>query len=64
MGIRAGAELLAVGEGDVLLLKRVEKSIIRREFEKTVVPIRRKIRRLGIRRSVVAEAVRKARKAA
>jgi len=64
MGIREGEELLVIGEGDVLMLKRVERSMIRKEFLRTVTPLRKKLRRLGIKENAVEDAVRNARKAA
>jgi AbrB family looped-hinge helix DNA binding protein len=62
IGVDEGDELLAISEGDVLLLKRVEKSLIRKEFFDTVKPIRRKIRRLGIQKKDLENAIKKARK--
>jgi AbrB family looped-hinge helix DNA binding protein len=64
MGIREGEELLVIGEGDVLMLKKVERSMLRKEFLKTVTPLRKKMKRLGIDKSALEEAVRNARKAA
>ena len=54
--------LLAIGEGDVLLLKKIEKTALRTEFEETVIPIRRKMKKLGITKKDVDSAVKKVRK--
>ena len=62
MNLKAGESLLAIGEGDVLLLKKIEKTVLRTEFEETVKPIRRKIRKLGITKKDVDSAVKKVRK--
>lgn len=61
MNLKAGESLLAIGEGDVLLLKKIEKTALRTEFEETVKPIRRKIRKLGITKKDVDSAVKKIR---
>ena len=62
MNLKAGESLLAIGEGDVLLLKKIEKTALRTEFEETVKPIRRKIKELGITKNDVDSAVKKVRK--
>ena len=62
MNLKAGESLLAIGEGDVLLLKKIEKTALRTEFEETVKPIRRKIKKLGITKKDVDSAVKKVRK--
>ncbi len=62
MNLKAGESLLAMGEGDVLLLKKIEKTALRAEFEETVKPIRRKIKKLGITKKDVDSAVKKVRK--
>jgi AbrB family looped-hinge helix DNA binding protein len=62
MGLKDGEELLAIGEGDVLLLKKIEKTTLKSEFEEAVKPIRKKIKKLGITRKDVDSAIRKVRK--
>jgi len=62
MNLKAGESLLAIGEGDVLLLKKIEKTALRTEFEETVRPIRRKMKKLGITKKDVDSAVKKVRK--
>ena len=62
MNLKAGESLLAIGEGDVLLLKKIEKTALRAEFEEPVKPIRRKIKKLGITKKDVDSAVKKVRK--
>ena len=61
MGIKEGEELLAIGEGDALLIKKIEKSVIKEEFEKTVAPIRKKIKSLGVTKKDIKKAIEKAR---
>lgn len=62
MGLKDGEELLAIGEGDVLLLKKIEKTTLKAEFEESVKPIRKKIKRLGVTRKDVEDAIKKVRK--
>lgn len=57
MDIKDGQELLAIGEGDTLLIKKIEDSALKAEFENSVTPIRRKIRKLGIIKEDVSEAI-------
>lgn len=61
MKIKEGEELLAIGEGDALLIKKIERSMIKKEFESTVAPIRRRIKKLGIKKGDVKRAIKKAR---
>ena len=61
MGIKDGEELLAIGEGDMLLLKKVEKAILKEEFERSVAPIRKKIRKLRITKRDLKKAISAAR---
>jgi len=57
MDIKDGQELLAIGEGDTLLIKKIEDSALKAEFEKSVIPIRRKIKKLGIIKEDVSQAI-------
>jgi AbrB family looped-hinge helix DNA binding protein len=61
MDIEEGEELLAIGEGDILLLKKIRKTYLKKEFEKSVAPLRKKIKRLGATKEDLEEAIRKAR---
>lgn len=61
MGIKDGEELLAIGEGDMLLLKKVEKAILKEEFDKSVAPLRKKIKKLGITKKDLKKAISAAR---
>jgi AbrB family looped-hinge helix DNA binding protein len=61
MDIEEGEELLAIGEGDILLLKKIRKTFLKSEFEKSVAPLRKKIKRLGVTKEDVEDAIRKAR---
>ena len=57
MDIKDGQELLAIGEGDTLLIKKIEDSALKAEFEDSVAPIRRKIMKLGITKKDSSEAI-------
>lgn len=61
MNIKEGEELLAVGEGDVLMLKKIEGSSLRDEFYNTVGPLRRKVKKLGLTKDDLIEAIDEAR---
>lgn len=57
MGIEEGEELLAVGEGDVLMIKKIESSSLRSEFDDTIGPLREKIKKLGLTRDDLQKAI-------
>jgi AbrB family looped-hinge helix DNA binding protein len=61
MGLKDGEELLAISEGDILLLKKIEKTALIAEFEDAIRPIRKKIKKLGITRKDVDTAIKKIR---
>ncbi|MGA1822373.1 MAG: AbrB/MazE/SpoVT family DNA-binding domain-containing protein [Thermoplasmatota archaeon] len=61
MGIEEGEELLAMGEGDVLIIKKIESSSLKTEFEDTIGPLRKKIIKLGITREDIQMAIDEAR---
>jgi len=63
MSIEEGEELLAIGEGDTLVLKKIDKSALKDEFDVIVEKIRKKIKAKGLDESIVKEAVGKARNA-
>jgi AbrB family looped-hinge helix DNA binding protein len=62
LGLKEGEELLAIGEGDVLVLKKIEKTAIKTEFEESLKPIRKKIKKAGITRKDIDKAIKKVRK--
>jgi len=57
MNIKIGQELLAIGEGDTLLIKKIEDSALKAEFDDSVAHIRRKIKKLGIKKEDVSKAI-------
>ena len=57
MNIKDGEELLAVGEGDVLMLKKIERSSLHDEFHDTIGPLRKKVKKLGLTRDNLVEAI-------
>ena len=57
MDIKIGQELLAIGDGDMLLIKKIEDSALRAEFDDSVAPIRRKIKKIGIAKEDVLKAI-------
>ncbi|MCK4614437.1 MAG: AbrB/MazE/SpoVT family DNA-binding domain-containing protein [Thermoplasmata archaeon] len=59
MRITTGEELLAIGEDDMLVLKKL--SPLKKDFEEVMEPIRKKIARLGITRKDVSKAIEKVR---
>lgn len=61
LNLKTGEQLLAIGEGDVLLLKKIEKTALKSEFEKSVKPIRAKIKKRGITKKDVENAIKKVR---
>ena len=61
MNIREGEELIAVGDGDVLMIKKIERSSIKQEFLDTIGPLRKKINNLGFTKRDLQEAIDRAR---
>lgn len=59
MDLHAGDELLAIGDEDMLVIKKI--SSLKEDFQRTVDPIRKKIAELGITREDVAKAVSESR---
>ena len=57
MDIKIGQELLAIGEGAMLLIKKIENSALRAEFDDSVATIRRKIKKIGITKEDVLKAI-------
>ncbi len=46
----------------MLVLKKIDKSVLKKEFLETVKPIRKKIKKLGVKKSDLDDAVKKARR--
>ena len=61
LGIEEGEELLAVGEGDVLMIKKIERSSLKKEFHDTIGPLREKINKLGLTKEYLDDAIAEAR---
>ena len=57
MNIKDGEELLAVGEGDVLMLKKIESSTLLDEFYNTIGPLRKKVKKLGLTKGDLIDAI-------
>lgn len=45
------------GEGDVLMLKKIESSSLRDEFYNTIGPLRKKVKKLGLTREGLIDAI-------
>ncbi|MDG6225100.1 MAG: AbrB/MazE/SpoVT family DNA-binding domain-containing protein [Candidatus Thermoplasmatota archaeon] len=61
MDLKEGEELIAIGDGDTLVIKKIGSSTLKQEFDETTSKIRERIKELGITRDDVKEAVKKAR---
>lgn len=61
MDVKEGEELIAIGDGDTLVIKKISSSSMKREFEDTVERIRERMKDLDVTREDVKEAVKKAR---
>jgi hypothetical protein len=61
MSLKPGEELLVIGEGNMLFLKKIDRAILRTEFEEATALLRRKIKRLGITKKDLEDAIRSAR---
>lgn len=57
MGITEGDELYVFGKEDALVLKKIEKKILEKEFDDIVRPIQAKINKLGITRDDVEKEI-------
>jgi AbrB family looped-hinge helix DNA binding protein len=57
MDIKEGDELLAVGDDEYLMIKKIEASSLKQEFDNTVGPLRRKIKKLGLTKEDLIEAI-------
>jgi len=60
LGLTAGSQFVVVGEGDVVILKRITPPSMS-EFDEIVAEARRQARRSGMKRSDVLAAIRSVR---
>lgn len=63
LGLKPGSEFVVVGKRDVVILKAILPPSMK-EFDDLIAEARRQARKAGLKRSDVAAAIRKARKAA
>jgi AbrB family looped-hinge helix DNA binding protein len=61
LGLEVGAQFVVMGDGDVVILKRIETPG-RREFKALAAKARNQARRAGMKPSAVREAVRSVRR--
>ena len=61
LGLEAGAQFVVMGEGDVVILKKIDAPD-RSEFRALAAKVRAQARRAGMKRSDVTKAVRSARR--
>ena len=57
MGITEGDELYVFGKEDALVIKKIEKKILEKEFEEIVKPIHAKMQKSGITRKDVEKEI-------
>ena len=57
MDIKEGDELLAVGDKEYLMIRKIESSSLKKEFDNTVGPLRKKIKKLGLTKDDLIEAI-------
>ena len=62
MGISEGDELHVFGKDDALVIKKIEKDILEKEFEEIVKPIRVKVKKLGLTRKDLEKEIKAYRK--
>jgi AbrB family looped-hinge helix DNA binding protein len=60
LGLKPGVQFVVVGEGDVVILKAVSPPSMK-EFDDLLEKARAQARRAGLKRSDIAEAIRKVR---
>ena len=58
MGLAEGDELYAFGRDDTLVLQKIQKKDLEREFDEIVKPIRAKAKKAGITRKDVQREIR------
>jgi AbrB family looped-hinge helix DNA binding protein len=61
LGLEPGAQFIVMGEGDVVILKKIEAPD-RREFLALAAKVRRQARQAGMKRSAVKKAVQRVRR--
>ncbi|NOZ76207.1 MAG: AbrB/MazE/SpoVT family DNA-binding domain-containing protein [Euryarchaeota archaeon] len=61
MKIKAGDEFEVFGRGDSIVLKRIDKEALEREFEEIVAPIREQVKAKGITRDELRSIIREVR---
>ena len=61
LGLEPGAQFVVMGEGDVVILKKIEAPD-RQEFLALAAKVRRQARRAGMKRSDIRKAVRNVRR--
>lgn len=61
MRLDIGDRLFAFGKRDTIVLKKIRKSVLERDFEEIVTPIRKKIKVLGVTKKTVQKAIREVR---
>ena len=57
MGIKDGEELLAIGDDESLVIKRIERTSLKKEFDEAVGKVRKKVKKLGVTKKDVKEAI-------
>ncbi len=62
MGISEGDELYVFGKDDALVIKKIEKDSLEKEFEEIVKPIRGKAKKLGLTRKDLEKEIKAYRK--
>ncbi len=62
MNIRKSDKFLVFGEGDTIVLKRVEEPLVRRSFEEVARPLREAVAKAGVTRADLDKAIREVRK--
>jgi len=60
LGLKAGSQFVVVGDRDTVILKAISPPSIE-QFDELIAEARRKARKVGLRQSDIAKAIRKAR---
>ena len=61
MRLRIGDKLFAFGDRNTMVLKKISKPALEREFEEIVAPVRKKIKKLGVTRKALKKTIREVR---
>ncbi len=64
MDIQEGDELLAIGDDDSILIKKVERTSLKREFEQAAKDVRKRAKKLGLTPQDLQDAIKEARESA